>query len=114
MRMDGVSRTYSIRKRVHHNTQVNFEATFVDDEAICLFAKACAELDASILATLMILSRTFSQFGLVINYEKGKTELMIVYRGKECGVHNRRLYIVLLARKCLKCRLGLSRMASFM
>ena len=58
------------------------EATFVDDECLMLCAKSPCDLDRKIDALLSLLIDEFGANGFHINFAKGKTEGIIVYRGK--------------------------------
>ncbi len=85
----------------HHNAlpdeghavdHIVFDTTYVDDEAILLAAPSPAELDKRVGIMLEELVATFSRFKLTINWDKGKTEALLVYRGDGAGQHLRALY----------------------
>ena len=56
--------------------------SFVDDAAFALLASTPKALLKAIRMLLDTLIRVFTQFGLVLNFEKGKTECIVVLRGK--------------------------------
>ena len=58
------------------------EVSFVDDAAFALLASTPKALLKAIRMLLDTLIRVFTQFGLVLNFEKGKTECIVVLRGK--------------------------------
>ena len=58
------------------------DATYVDDEALVLLAKSPDLLDSAINVLLGSLVSVFSSFSLAINWDPGKTEMMLKYRGK--------------------------------
>ena len=64
------------------------EATFVDDEEIYLTAATAHSLSIVIDTMLECLDEEFRRFAFRINYAKGKTELMVIMRGKSA----RRVY----------------------
>ena len=58
------------------------ETSFVDDGAQPLVAPA-PEIVANTTKAMSIIDSEFTRFGLILNYTKGKTELLIVFKGKE-------------------------------
>ena len=63
------------------------EATFVDDECLMLCAKSPKRLDEAASFMFDQLVYMFSKFGFVINWSKGKTEIMCKYRGTHAARH---------------------------
>ena len=63
------------------------DTTYVDDEAVMLAAATPAELDLRIASALVSLCRIFEIYGLNINWAKGKTEAILLYRGKGASQH---------------------------
>ena len=61
------------------------EATFVDDEALVIVAKSSAKLDAAIDTMLLIIREVFHDYALTINWAKGKSEALLIYRGKHAA-----------------------------
>ena len=59
------------------------ETTYVDDECLFVCAKSAAELDERIAVVLENLLGVFEAFKLDINWNKGKSEAILKYRGKE-------------------------------
>ena len=57
-------------------------ATFVDDECCVLMAESPLALDKAIAVLLEVLVPTFSNMHLAINWAPGKTEALLMYRGK--------------------------------
>ena len=68
------------------------EVTFVDDEAILLTARSPAVLDKHLARVLDALCRVFRKYNMHINWNKGKTEALIVYRGKFAKKHKTTLW----------------------
>ena len=68
------------------------EATFVDDECLMLCARSPAALNSKIDQLLHLLICEFSAHGFKINFAKGKTEAIIVYRGKGSKVASDNLW----------------------
>ena len=62
-----------------------FDTTYVDDECIMLAATSPALLDQRIEKALSLLLAVFRSFKLVINWDVGKTECLLKYRG--AGAH---------------------------
>ena len=62
-----------------------FDTTYVDDECIMLAATSPALLDQRIEKALSLLLAVFRSFKLVINWDIGKTECLLKYRG--AGAH---------------------------
>ena len=58
------------------------DVTFVDDAAFLIAACSPELLDNKISATIDIVYTVFAMFGLKVNFNKGKTEIIIRYRGK--------------------------------
>mmetsp|Transcript_132726 Transcript_132726/g.264871 ORF Transcript_132726/g.264871 Transcript_132726/m.264871 type:complete len:539 (+) Transcript_132726:2-1618(+) len=56
------------------------EATFVDDEALVLVCKPQA-LHAKLSSLMSIVRKTFTTFGMLVNWKPGKTEYMVTWRG---------------------------------
>ena len=63
------------------------EVTFVDDEAASIVASTPAALDKAIDVMLDSFGTAFADFGLVINWAKGKSEALLLYRGKNAASH---------------------------
>eukprot|EP00973_Karenia_brevis_P001721 234277-Karenia_brevis.AAC.1 len=61
------------------------DVTFVDDEAVVLMASSAAKLDKAISILLQLLSITFADLDFKINWDKGKTECCLLYRGAGAG-----------------------------
>ena len=57
------------------------DVTFVDDEAFMLMADSCDDIlrDGAIL--LDVLQATLPKYGMTINWEPGKTEALVLFRG---------------------------------
>ena len=60
-----------------------FDVTFVDDEAIVVTASVPATLARKLRRAVQILIETFEHYGMSINWKPGKTEAIIIYRGKD-------------------------------
>ena len=58
------------------------EATYVDDECIILVASTAKALDLAIDALLQHLICIFRTYAFKINWARGKSEAMLVYRGR--------------------------------
>jgi hypothetical protein len=58
------------------------EVTFVDDEAAITMASSPVKLEKAISIVVDAFNRTFAEFGLTINWKKGKSEGMLRLRGK--------------------------------
>eukprot|EP00969_Alexandrium_andersonii_P022393 980166-Alexandrium_andersonii.AAC.1 len=58
-----------------------FDATFVDDEAIYVLCDTADGLLASVRVVLDALNAVFPLFGMVLNLQPGKTEVLAVLRG---------------------------------
>ena len=67
------------------------DITFVDDDAFFIVAKNASDLDRNIEITAQTLLKVFKMFGLTINFAKGKTELIISYRGREAKLYKHKL-----------------------
>ena len=65
------------------------EATFVDDECLMICGTSPQKLDVAAKFMLSQLMFVFSKFGFVINWSKGKTEIICKYRGKHAAEHMR-------------------------
>jgi hypothetical protein len=63
------------------------EVTYVDDEAAVVVAPSPAALDIAIDILLRSYVEVFSDYGLVINWHKGKSEALLVYRGHHAARH---------------------------
>lgn len=61
--------------------RIVFEISFVDDAVFALFAGASVLYDVVVKA-FRIIDEQFSRFGFVINYEKGKSEILFIFRGR--------------------------------
>jgi hypothetical protein len=62
------------------------ESTFVDDEAMYLAAPSPEALFSSVSQMLSGLTKVFSKYGFIINWNKKKTEAIIVLRGKSAAI----------------------------
>ena len=58
------------------------DATFVHDEAFILYAKSPRLLNKAIRTTLTTVSCVFRRYNMFLNWSRGKSEVMISYRGK--------------------------------
>ena len=67
------------------------ESTFIDDEALYTAAASPAQLNKKCMCVLSCLVSVFRQFGFVINWSPGKTELLIKYRGAQSRDYNLKL-----------------------
>ena len=63
--------------------QAAHEITYVDDEALLLAAPSPRLLNRAIALLLECLCQTFREFGLIINFAPGKTEIMVQFRGRD-------------------------------
>jgi hypothetical protein len=63
------------------------DTTYVDAECIMLAASTPAALDRHIDILLDEISAVFRAFGLTINWSKGKTEAILLYRGRDARIH---------------------------
>ena len=61
------------------------EVTFVDDEAAVVLAPSPKALDAEIECLLSAYVEAFSDYGLSINWNKGKSEALLAYRGRNAS-----------------------------
>jgi len=59
-----------------------YEATYVDDEMLCVADRSAECLDHKIALLMHVLLLTFSSFGLILNWGPNKTECMLHYKGK--------------------------------
>lgn len=59
--------------------------TWVDDLAIPLAAAHAEELIPLVQKTTMILHSTFQRFGMSLNMAQGKTEVVLMYRGRDAN-----------------------------
>ena len=62
--------------------KVILDVTFVYDEAIAIVATVPATLTANLTIAVRELRKTFSKYGLLINWKPGKTEAIIAWRGR--------------------------------
>ena len=69
----------------HTHTQDITDTTYVDDELLMLATNTPHDLDQKIDKLLGILCIVFKAFKLTINWAKGKTEAILVYRGPNAG-----------------------------
>ena len=69
------------------------DTTYVDDELLMLAADTPDALDQKIDKLLEILCTVFSAFKLTINWAKGKTEAILVYKGPNASKHWRERFI---------------------
>ena len=63
------------------------EATFVDDEALLLFARSPSTLESHIDFVLSVVVDEFERCNMNVNWKKGKTELILHFRGKHSKQH---------------------------
>ena len=70
-----------------HETIDIIDTTFVDDECIMLMAPSPASLDKAMDAVLEITSRVFGIMHMLINWLPGKSEALLIYRGKRANIH---------------------------
>lgn len=59
-----------------------FDVTFVDDEAFVITAAVPSTLTRMLGRAITLLAEAFVWYGMQINWQAGKTEAIIVYRGK--------------------------------
>ena len=59
------------------------DAAFIDDEALAIVAQSAEELDRHIDQLLLIVFSVCEKLHLKINVAKGKTEALLVYRGRD-------------------------------
>ena len=67
------------------------DATFVDDEAFLLFARSPKSLNQAICTCLEVVSLIFSKYNMSLNWSKGKSEAIVVYRGKNARLMSSQL-----------------------
>ena len=67
------------------------DVTFIDDEAIIVTAKSPDILDAHIAKVVEIVYCVFRDHFMTVNFKKGKTEAMMMYRGKNAAACKRKL-----------------------
>ena len=67
------------------------ESTFIDDEALYVAGQSPSRLDVKLYNVLICLCCVFRQFGFIINWAIGKTEMLIKYRGALSRDHKLRL-----------------------
>ena len=60
-----------------------FDVTFVDDEAIVITAAVPSTLSRKFSRAVQLLIEVFDHYGMTVNWKPGKTEAIIVYRGKK-------------------------------
>jgi hypothetical protein len=58
------------------------DVVFVDDLCVVIFARNAKALRTAIETLVVVLRRIFGPLGLIINWAPGKSELMVIYRGK--------------------------------
>ena len=63
------------------------EVTYVDDEAAAVVASSPATLDTAIDCMLRAYCEVFAMFGLSTNWQKGKSEGLLAYRGRHAARH---------------------------
>ena len=68
-----------------------FDVTFVDDEAIVITASVPTTLTRKFRRAVQLLIETFERYGMSINWKPGKTEAMVIYRGKHAKSEKCRL-----------------------
>ena len=61
--------------------------TWVDDLAIPLATSVAEDLIPLVQTTTTILHSTFQKFGMSLNMAQGKTEVVLMYRGKDANKH---------------------------
>jgi len=66
--------------------------TWVDDLAIPLATADAVDLIPLIQTTTQILHTTFQRFGMSLNMDRGKTEVVVMYRGREANKHRTNLF----------------------
>ncbi|CAK0870212.1 unnamed protein product, partial [Prorocentrum cordatum] len=57
------------------------EVTYVDDEAVVIVARSSTQLRRAIGAVITLCANVFAEFGLRINWKKGKSETIVRCRG---------------------------------
>lgn len=75
---------------VHVDSHV-IDATFVDGEAFMLCAAGPATLNSHINEVISALDQVFERFKMKITWTRGKSELMIAYRGRGVKTHKEAL-----------------------
>lgn len=65
--------------------QYVIDATFIDDELITIIAATPKKLTHDIFIVLTHLVKVFDDFGLIINWQPGKTECIVLYNGKSAN-----------------------------
>ena len=68
-----------------------FDVTFVDDEAFAVIASVPSSLMQKFQRAIILLTETFERYGMSINWKPGKTEAMIVLRGKNARAEKLKL-----------------------
>ena len=58
------------------------EATYVDDEALYMSTNTPKQMQAALVKLLVLVGHTLRRYGFVINWSKGKSEIMLRMRGK--------------------------------
>ena len=69
-----------------------FDVTFVDDEAIVITAAVPRTLVSKFDRAVELLVEAFDHYGMSINWKPGKTEAIVVLRGKRAKLENRKLW----------------------
>ena len=66
--------------------------TWVDDLAVPLAATRPEQLQPLVQEVIAMLHTTFQRFGLSLNMQKGKTEVVLMYRGRDANSHRSVLF----------------------
>ena len=66
--------------------------TWVDDLAIPLATSDAVDLIPLVQTTTQILHTTFQRFGMSLNMARGKTEVVVMYRGREANKYRTNLF----------------------
>lgn len=66
--------------------------TWVDDLAVPLAVASAEELIPMVQETTAILHATFQRFGMSLNMDKGKTEVVLMYRGREANKFRTKMF----------------------
>jgi len=66
--------------------------TWVDDLAVPLAATRPEQLRPLVQEVIAMLHTTFQRFGLSLNMQKGKTEVVMMYRGRDANAHRSDLF----------------------
>ena len=77
--------------RSNGSTAIVFDVTFVDDEAIVVMASVPSSLAKKFGRAISLLADAFEWYGMTINWKAGKTEALMVFRGRKALAEKVRL-----------------------